>query len=76
MEPPLSRLLAVAPKASPVTVPSGTGSAGAMKTCNNGLNEINQMVLNKLWFSLLRGSPRDNQCVEFSFSTSDRKSVV
>ena len=34
VESPLSRLLAVAPEASPVTVPSGTGSAGAMKTCN------------------------------------------
>ena len=39
MESPLSLLLAVAPEASPVTVPSGTGSASAMKTCNNDLKE-------------------------------------
>ena len=70
VEPPLSRLLAVAPEASPVTVPSGTGSASAMKTCNAYLNEMNQTVLNKLAVNLLRGYPRDSQCVVFSFSTS------
>ena len=32
VEPPLSRVLAAAPETSPVTVPSDTGSAGAIKT--------------------------------------------
>ena len=53
MESLLSRLLVVAPEASPVIVPSGTGSAGAKKTCNNDLNEMNQMVLNILWDNIV-----------------------
>lgn len=36
-----------------------------LKTCNNDLNEMYQIVLNKLWVNLFWDSPGDSQCVVF-----------